>query len=457
MSTLRTVFDAYRSAYGDLPRSIWILSLALFVNRFGTMVLPFLMLYLTRERHYGAATAGYLLSVYGIGSIVGTGVAGYLVDRVGAIRLQILLLVASVPMFLVIPFCQTPGQIGIALLVLSLFSEGVRPANATAIALLTPPMHQTRAFALQRTALNLGISFGPAIGGLLTTIDFFWLFVADAATTAACVLVIIGYFGWRPIGKTDDPAPGSDVPEGKGSANTFGAKGGGTSSTRGHNPWTDVPYLVFLALMLCSALVFFQFMATYPLYMTERYGFQEYQLGFLYAVNTIVIVLFEMVLVQYVGRWSILRVIAWGGFFSCFGFGILPFGSSVAWAVVSMLVLTLGEMLASPLATGWVAARAAPTAQGRYMGLYTMTYSVASVLAPAIGGWMYAHAPWTIRGWVVNGPDSIWYAGLGIAAVVVVGYLLLDWIETPHAFRERRRAVSCIECQDTENGNNSAM
>lgn len=391
---INAVAKRYQDAYRGLSRDVWVLALVWFVNRCGTMVLPFLTLYLTKIHKMEQASAARMISVYGSGAICGSYFGGWATTRWGAIRVQTSCLLLSVPCFLVLPYLNGWLAISTGLFVLAFFSEAVRPANNAAITQLAAPENRTRAFALQRLAANLGFSFGPAIGGLLAAVSFHWLFVVDALTTLAGALVLLAYFRWRADHSIDlekqkvrDPRP----------------------------IWADYGFVAFLGLMLATSIVFFQFASTYPLYLSDHYQLSERGIGLIFAVNTLVIVAFEMVLVDACKRWSLLRVLTWGCFFSCLGFGILPFGDSFAYCIFSMLIITLGEMLSLPLAAGFVAGRSPEGREGAYMGWYSVVLAMAWVVGPFAGAFLYGiHR------------DGVWYAGLGIAILVLVGFRILE-------------------------------
>ncbi len=399
---ITTIFETYRKAYGGLPREVWMISFALFVNRFGTMVLPFLALYLTSELKFTEAAAGWVISVYGLGSVTGTYVGGRLTRPVGSIRLQIILLLLASPMYLVLPFCGTWTSLLTAIFFLSLFADGMRPANATSIAEYSTPEQKTRSYALQRMAVNLGITFGPAIGGFLSTVSFFWLFVADAVTTLGSALALIFFFGFhaRRVER-------KEIPDVK-AANSLPA-------IPEKKPSSDWLFLTFIGLLLATDIVFFQVHATYPLYLRDHYLLTRPMIGLIYAVNTVMVVAFEMILVNRVKTWPLILTIGWGCFFSCLGFGMMPLSPAIWFCVFSMMVVTLGEMLFMPLSSGWVAQRSEGGDTGTYMGWYIMTYSVAAVLAPALGGWIYG-----------IDRDLLWYLALVIGVMVLGGFYLLD-------------------------------
>jgi MFS family permease len=376
--------------------------LAAFVNRFGTMVLPFLTLYLTTEIGYQEAAAGRLLSIYGIGSIAGAYLAGRCVSWLGAVRLQSICLLISAPLFLIVPWCPGWWSLAATMFLLSLFSNGSRPASLAAITYFAPPELHVRAFGLHRMALNLGLSVGPAMGGVLATIGFIWLFVVDALSTALCAAILIYFFGLRRYSKTR-PINEQQAAEAEGTA----------------SPLADPMFIAFLGLLLTVSFVFFQIHAMYPLYLRDHYGWTKPMIGMVYAVNTIVIVVFEMLLLDRIRRLPLLRVIAWGGLLSCVGFGILPFGQSTAYSIFCMLIITLGEMLWMPLASAWIAQRSQRGNRGAYMGWYMMTFSIASVVAPAVGGAIYQ-----------VDRHLLWYISLVIGALFMAGFTLFQQVQS---------------------------
>jgi len=394
---LRAIAQRYVAAFEGLPREVWVLALVLLVNRSGAMVLAFLTLYLTSQIGLSEGAAGGMISLYGLGAVAGAYAGGKLVDRVGAVRLQTVCLALACPAYLTIPLWRHPAAIGASVLLLSLLTECVRPANATAIAKLTAQADRTRAFALQRLAANLGFSFGPAIGGFLALVNYRLLFLVDGLTTLAAAGILFAYFRMRRL-------PG-EAPRDASAPVLLG-------------PRYDRQFLLFLGLVLISSVVFFQFLATYTLYLRDHYGFDENIIGVMFAVNTIVIVAFEMVLIDHVKRWPLARTIGWGSFFVCLGFGLLPFGNSFAFAAFAMLIMTLGEMLSLPLMTGYVANRAPPGSEGQYMGYKAVTVSIAAVLGPALGSATYQ----------VN-PDAVWLASLAIGFVVLAGFYALPMTE----------------------------
>jgi hypothetical protein len=176
-------------------------------------------------------------------------------------------------------------------------------------------------------------------------------------------------------------------------------------------------FAAFLALMLANFVVFFQFGSTYPLYLVDHYRLTPPLVGLMFTVNTLCIVMLEMLLVDYIKHWPLLPTIGVGCLLSCTGFGILPFGSSAAFAVLAMLILTMGEMMSFALAAGFVANRSEAGGEGLYMGWYTMTPALATVFGPAIGSAIYQ----------VN-RDAVWICSLLVGLLTFFGFqLLASW------------------------------
>jgi predicted MFS family arabinose efflux permease len=389
---LRAFFVIYRDAFRGHPPAVWRLAVATLINRSGTMVQPFLILFLTDERGLTPADAGLLMALWGLGGLCGAYLGGWLCDRLTSQRVMVGSLALTGVGFLVLGHLEGRAPLAVALFLVSLAGDAYRPALVAGLAAATPPEGRPRTFALNRLAINLGMSLGPAVGGFLALLDYFWLFVVDGATClAATALLATG---------PRLPAPPA-VPA------------AGAAPTR--SPWRDGSFLLFILLMTVLGTVFCQSTSTLPLTLHDDYRFTEAEIGLMYLVNTGVIVLFEMVLVHAVRRVEPMLLVAVGSFFFCLGFGILPFGSGVVWVIFTVVVWTVGEMLSMSAAVTSVANRAGTGSLGRAMGLYVLSFSAAQVLAPIVGTWVYQH-------W---GATPLWLACGALALPLTLGFLAL--------------------------------
>ncbi len=367
--SLRSIPRAYRDAFSGLPRNVWLLGFANLVNRSGSMVLPFLSLYFTRHLGFSAVEAGRTLSLYGVGSIVGAYLGGRLSDTLGPVRVQRLSLLGTGVGFLVLSQLRDRLSVSIAVFLLSAIADSFRPAMMTAVAESCRPEILPRSLSLVRLMSNLGFVVGPAVGGFLATRHYGLLFVCDAVTCWAAVAVL----GLMP----KDAARSGAVPL-------------ALAEQAGRSPWRDGPFLAFMGLTVILGTVFFQIFSTLPLYLREAYGLKENVIGSLIALNGLGIACFEMVIVRALEPFDRLRTAAIGGFLVCLGFGLLPLGSTAAFAAVTILVWTAGEMMSLPMTNAAAVQRAPASRSGAYMGAYTVAFSLALVIAPAAGMGVYA-------------------------------------------------------------------
>ena len=182
------------------------------VNRLGSMIVPFLALYLVRERGCTAAEAGGILSVYGLSAVVAGPLAGRLVDRVGAPTVMVVALGLAGGFQLVYPLARSRTEVLLATIALGTCAEAYRPAVMTVIADLTPPEQTRQAYALVRFAINLGMSVGPAVGGFLAMWSFRSIFVVDGVTTLLGALVLALARLNPPARKVEPGAAGEGAP-----------------------------------------------------------------------------------------------------------------------------------------------------------------------------------------------------------------------------------------------------
>ena len=384
---LSSILHVYREAFRGLPREAWLLSLVALINRAGTMVLPFLSLYLTEDRGVSVTGAGRILAVYGLGAAAGSYLGGWLSDRIGATRTQIVSMAASGVAFFAFLLLDSPLEITLGAFVLSVVVETLRPAVMTDMANRVPGPLQVRAFALLRLAVNLGMGIGPAVAGFLALRDYAWLFVVDAVSCWIAALLLVGLLVRSPVNEETTETE---------------------SAASSRSPWRDGPFLMFMALMTMMAAVFFQVFSTLPLFFRRGYDFGEGTIGLLLALNAALIVAFEMVLIHRLEQRERLMLVGLGAFLVGAGLGLMPLGSSIPFVALTIVVWTFGEMLALPIANAVVADRAGRAQRGRYMGVYMMAYSVAFVFAPAGGTWVFDRF----------GAETLWYGSAAVGALL---------------------------------------
>src|SRR6186997_3076991 len=149
------------------PREVWLISLVTLVNRAGTMVLPFLVLYLTESLGFSVARAGLVMTLYGVGALIASPLSGWLCDRYGGFRIMRESLLVTGVILLFIPFAKSFAAVTALVILLALANEMFRPANLAYLSLLVSAENRKPAFSLVRLSINLGMSIGPAAGGFI--------------------------------------------------------------------------------------------------------------------------------------------------------------------------------------------------------------------------------------------------------------------------------------------------
>ena len=367
---LGSPINIWRSLKG-LPHDVWVLAIATLINRAGTMVLPFLVLYLSRELGFSAYRAGLGLAVYGVGAIIAAPIAGRLTDRIGPLPVMRASLLMSGVLLLFFPFVRSFPAVVSLILLWSIVGELFRPANLVVIADMVPPEKLKPAYALSRLSINLGMSIGPAAAGFLATRSFTWIFIGDAITTLAAAAVLI----FKPIGithqRSDDHAHKSQ-------------------SILDVLVLHDRRMVLFLSAVFLVGVVFFQIEGPLPLFLVQDLALSPAFYGGLFTLNTLMIVFMEVPLNAATAHWPHRRGLALGAFLFAVGSGAFGFAAGPVVVVAAMMVWTFGEMLLFPQAAAYVAEIAPHSRRGQYMGAYALAFSLAFAVAPWAGTSAYA-------------------------------------------------------------------
>ena len=275
-------------------------------------------------------------------------------------------------------------EISCALFVLTFFSEAVRPGLHAACLDYCEIENQKRSMGLLRLAVNLGMAIGPVIGGFLAQYALWnWLFILDGVTCFVSAVLLFLVFGW---GRQHVPEPATETSNG----------------TKIRSPWQDRRMLSFGFYYLLTLIVFVQFASTFVKYLKDIHQLSESQIGLISSINPILIVIVEMLIIKAIEKRSTLKTIAVGALLICLGFGSLPFGPSAYFCIISVTILTFGEILAFPVSAAYVAELSDQANRGRYMGFITVMFSIAMIVGPVLGLSLYE----------IN-PDLPWYASLG--------------------------------------------
>ena len=370
---------------------MWILSAATLVKRSGTMVLAFLVLYVTHTLGVPPARAALALMVYGAAALQVMPLAGILSDRVGPLPIMKASLFLTGFLLLLFPLAKSYGAILLMTFAFAVLNESVRPASLSMVSDLVPPAQRKAAFALSRLAANLGMSVGPAIGGILAVYSFRWLFLVDG-TTSILAGAVLALAPMRNLGgqKTHEPEWADATDLGREIEADSSAPLIALHPAADLRAFRNPRMLYFLAALIPVQLVFFQFTSTLPLFLVRYLHFPESVYGTIFTVNTLLIVALEVPLNTAMAHWTHRRTLMLGAFLYAVGFGsyalvgMAPFGRT-AGVFTAVVIWTFGEMILMPGSSAYAAEIAPPERRGEYMGLYTMSFNIAFAVGPWLG------------------------------------------------------------------------
>ncbi|MCX6929954.1 MAG: MFS transporter [Verrucomicrobia bacterium] len=371
-----------------LPRGAWILFFGTFLNKFGTFVLPFLAIYMTRLG-YNSAQAGLAIGAYGIGTLAACLLGGDLADRLGRRKTIVLSMCSAALAMLSLSQARSLPLIVLFSGLAGLTGELYRPASSALLADLVPAGQRVTAFAAYRMALNAGFAFGPATAGLLAQHSFLWLFVGDAATS-----LLFGLVAWFAL-----PA---------------GLRGTRTDNSL-RETWnvlrTDQRFRQILCASLAVGLVFVQVFSTMSLEIT-RHGFSPSVYGLVISLNGALVVLCELPMTTFTKRYPVRRMIALGYLLIGAGFASNALTRTLPLLVLTVVLFTLGEMVAMPLSGAYVADLAPAHQRGLYMGTYGLVWSVAFIFGPSLGMLLFSVSPLVL------------WCGCGVLGLLAAGLIL---------------------------------
>jgi MFS family permease len=389
------------SRVSGFPRPFWVLWSGTLINRLGTMVEPFLGLYLTTVRGLSLAQTGLVLAILGAGSIFAQLIGGWLADRIGRRATLVTGMMANGAAMLALGYAHgLPAILG-ATMILGLTLDMYRPASSALVADLVSPAERPRAFGLLFWAVNLGFAIAMLLGGTLARAGYGWLFLIDALTC-----VTFGLLVWRAVPETHARRPAAErAPAG------FGVV------------LRDHVMVVYTLLQVAFTFVLMQAFTTLPLAMHAD-GLAPRDFGIAVAVNGVTIIIVQPLVNPWLARCDRSVVIAVGCLVLGTGFGLTGLAGPLWSYAATVFVWTLGEILVASVGLAIVADLAPPHVRGRYNGVWGMAWSVGFLLAPLAGTWLLA-----------IGAPVLWLSCAALCAVAGCGQLLLA-----PAIR-RRRAV----------------
>jgi predicted MFS family arabinose efflux permease len=335
------------------------------VNRSGTMVLPFMTLYLTGpEMNRSLSDAGFVMGLFGLGSIVGAYFGGKFSDKIGFYKVQLFALLLGGVFFIILGQLRSYPLICLFSFLLSMINEAFRPANSSAIAFYSTTANRTRSFSLNRLSINLGWAVGASIGGLIAAYNYELLFWVDGITNIVAAALL--FFLLKPdVNINQENADDVEPPPSM-------------------SAYKDKSYLWFLVLITLFACCFVQLFTTIPKYFRDDLLLNESYIGLIMAINGIIIVAIEMVLIYTLEKKNkdMQYIIIGLLLCACAYLSLLIPGPAKLISLIMILFITIGEIMSMPFMNSFWIARCNDKNRGQYAALYTIAWGIANVLGP---------------------------------------------------------------------------
>ena len=318
---MKTLFNNYLNTFKGLSREVWWLALITLINRAGTMVIPFLSLYLTEDLQLSLSNVGTIMACFGLGSVAGSWLGGKLTDTIGYYKVMVRSLLSTGVLFVVLQFLDTFYGLCLGIFLVMVVADMFRPAMFVALSAYSKPENKTRSVTLIRLAINLGFSAGPAVGGIIiTSIGYSGLFWVDGITCILATILLVLVLNPKKSKVQDD-----------------------VTVKNPESAYSDKAYILFLGSMFLFGFIFLQYFSTMPLYYRERHILSEFEIGLLLGMNGFVIFLIEMPLISWLEntRWHKITLVLFGGLLTAISFLVLNLTNWTGILIVGMLLMSM--------------------------------------------------------------------------------------------------------------------
>ncbi len=387
---MKKLYFNYLESFKGLSKEVWWLALITLINRAGTMVIPFLSLYLIEDLDFTLINVGWVMSAFGCGSVIGSWIGGKLTDQIGYYKVMLRSLITTGVLFIALQYLTTFYAFCMGIFIIMLVADMFRPAMFVALSAYSKPENKTRSVTLIRLAINLGFSAGPAVGGLIiTTMGYGELFWVDGITCVLASILLMKVLHPKATKTIDKIAIKNPV-----------------------SAYKDYSFLLFLVGMLFFGIVFLQYFSTMPLYYKEVHFLSELEIGIILGFNGFLIFLLEMPLIKWLenSKYTKTSLMIFGAFLTGLSFIVLNLTTWSGILIIGMLLMTIGEMIAFPFSNAFAMDSAKKGNQGEYMALYSIAFSVAHIFGHNAGMQMVSKM----------GFDNTWYVTTVLAVICML-------------------------------------
>ena len=395
----KLILNTYKTSFSGLSKETWLLSIVMMFNRCGSMAVPFMGLYVTQSLHRSEMDAGLIITLFGVGSILGSATGGKLTDMIGFRPVQILSSIIGGLLFIVFSTIEHFSTLCILAVVISFFSEAFRPANFTAVAHYAKENTITRSYSLNRLAVNIGWSVGISLAGIIASFNYKLLFIVEGS-----VSILVGLSILVLLPKVQDFIKKAK----ENRINMVILK-----------PWQDIFYVKFILLTTLFITCAFLMFRIVPVFFKEEWHIDEFAIGVIIGLNGAIIALFEMIMINKIeNKRSPMYFIIIGAVFFAVSYLLLsaPIIFHVVSAVLTIVVFTIGEMFVLPFINTVVISRSNEHNRGLYAAGYTLSWSCAQVVGPLAGFFIAKQL----------GYNWLWFGMACILLICAYGFSVMD-------------------------------
>jgi MFS family permease len=409
-----------RAVYHEFPRQFWIIIVCSFIDNLGgALMFPFFTLYITQKFAVGMTQVGVLFGLFSFSSVVGSVVGGALADRFGRKGMLLFGLVMSALSSLLMGVVGTIELFFLVTLGVGLLANAGNPARQAMVADVLPEDKRAQGFGILRVVANLSVTIGPLIGGLLASRSFMLLFICDAvASLITAGIAYVALEETRPAG-----------PEEKPQETMVQAFGGYLDVAR------DAAFLWFLVSSALMVLVYMQMNTTLAVYLRDSHGVTAQYFGYILSLNAAMVVLFQFPITRLVSRFRPLLVMAVGTVLYALGFGMYGVVSIYPLFLLAMVIITVGEMLVSPVGQAIVAQLAPEDKRGRYLATYGFSWVIPTAIGPLLAGVVMDNLD----------PNWVWYGAALVGLVAAAAFALQESLIARSTWATIDRRLDIIE------------
>ena len=382
------------------------------------LLYPFYALYITEHFGVGMTQVGFLFGIFSVGNIFGGMIGGALADKYGR-RLMVLIgLVTSGMGSILLGFVNDLILFFILSALLGLVSSLGRPARQAMVADLLPAEKQAQGFGILRVAFNLSATIGPILGGFLATQSFMSLFFADAVSSIITAIIV-----FLVIPETK-PQRLDDEPEDTVLKTMIGYK----------EVLKDSIFMIFLSISSIMVLVYMQMNSTLSVFLRDVHDFPVLSFSLLLSMNALMVVVFQLWIAKKISKFAPMKMMAFGTLFYMIGFGMYGFVSEIYLFFVAMIIITVGEMIVTPVSHATAASFAPEDKRGRYMAVFGFSWSIPNIFGVIVAGLVMENI----------GPNWVWYFAGILSLISVIGFSLL------HGVTRKRSSIELKSLHEDE-------